>query len=60
MKLDSRLLERADEDGYQIDHQAVDQRDEYALNAAGPEHLILSDNTEIPVSKTFRKNLMPA
>ena len=34
MKLDSRLLERADEDGYQIDHQAVDQRDEYALNAA--------------------------
>lgn len=26
----------------------------------GPEHLLLNDNTEIPVSKTFRKNLLPA
>ena len=24
------------------------------------EHIILNDNTEIPVSKTFRKNLLPA
>lgn len=30
------------------------------IMTAGSEHVILSDNTEIPVSKTFRKNLMPA
>lgn len=28
------------------------------IMTVGPEHIILNDNTEIPVSKTFRKNIM--
>ena len=48
MKLDTRLLESADENGYQIDHQAVDQRNEYALNAAAgyPERNYLVSITQ--------------
>lgn len=53
MKLDTGLLERADENGYQIDHQAVDQRNEYALNAAAgyPERNYLVSITQYQSEK---------
>lgn len=40
-------------------HRSYLVRRDIILNVES-EHVILNDDTEIPVSKTFRKNLLPA